>query len=103
MNDVSRFRRIDWLPVKKKRNFHLLNLVHRALYSPNWPAYVQLVKAQHKRTLRSSQATRLQIPLEKGTYQDAAATLFNAFLAKVRQCTDFKSYKTNVYKKHINS
>ena len=58
VNDVSRIRRIGWLPVKERRDFHLLNLGHKALYSPNWPTYVQLVKVQHKRTLRSSQATR---------------------------------------------
>ena len=103
MNYVSRIRRIGWLPVKERRDFHLLNLVHKALYSPNWPAYVQLVIVQHKRNLRSSQATRLQIPLEKSAFQDAAATLFNVLPAKLRQCTDFKSYKTDVYKKRINS
>ena len=103
MNDVSKIRRMGWLPVKEGRDFRLLNLVHKALYSPNWPTYVQLVIVQHIQTLRSSQATRLQIPLEKGTFQDAAATLFNTLPAKLRQCTDFKSYKTDVCKKLINS
>ena len=42
MNDVSKIRRMGWLPVKEGRDFHLLNLVHKALYSPNWPTYVQL-------------------------------------------------------------
>ena len=92
MNDVSRIRQIGCLPVKERRYFHLLNLVHKALYSPNWPTYVQLVKVQHKRTLRSSQATRLQIPLEKGTFQDATATHFKALPAKLRQCTALKSH-----------
>ncbi|KAK2562422.1 hypothetical protein P5673_014074 [Acropora cervicornis] len=83
VNDVSRIRQIGCLPVKERRYFHLLNLVHKALYSPNWPTYVQLVKVQHKRTLRSSQATRLQIPLEKGTFQDATATHFKALPANL--------------------
>ena len=103
MNDVRRIRQIGCLPLKERTHFQLLNLVHKALYSPTCPTYVQLVKIQHKRTLCSSQATRLQIPLEKGTFQDATATLFKAFPAKLRQCTDFKSYKTDVYKKLINS
>ena len=51
-----------------------------------------MVKVQHKRTLRSSQATRLQIPLEKGTFQDATATHYKALAAKLRQCTAFKSH-----------
>ena len=88
MNDVSRIRQIGCFPVKERTYFHPLNLVHKALYSPNWPTYVQLVKVQHKRTLRSSQATRLQIPLEK---RDATATHFKALPAKLRQCTAFKS------------
>ena len=40
VNDVSKIRRMGWLPVKEGRDFHLLNLVHKALYSPNWPIYV---------------------------------------------------------------
>ena len=40
MNDVSKIRRMDWFPVKEGRDLHLLNLVHKALYSPNWPTYV---------------------------------------------------------------
>ena len=35
VNDVSRIRRMGWLPVKEGRDFHLLNLVHKALYRPN--------------------------------------------------------------------
>ena len=92
MNNVSRIRQIGCLPVKERRYFHLLNLVHKALYRPNWPTYVQLVKVQRKRALHSSQATRLQIPLEKGTFQDAIATHFKALPAKLRQCTAFKLY-----------
>ena len=77
MNDESRIRRIGWLPVKERRDFHLLNLEHKALYSPKWPAYLQLVKIKQKRTLRSNQATRYNFhSIRKGHFSGCSSHSF---------------------------
>ena len=31
-------RSLGWLPITERRDFHLLKLAHKALYSSNWPA-----------------------------------------------------------------
>ena len=75
----------------KRFNFHVL--------LPNWPCYVLLDRVKHLRSLRSGAATRLIIPMERGTFQDSAAKLFNVLLANVRNCSDFKVYcgEVNAY------
>ena len=35
---------------------------------------------------------RLTIPMERGTFQDSAAKLFNVLPANIRNCSDFKVY-----------
>ena len=29
---------LGWLPIPERKDFHLLKLAHKALYSPDWPA-----------------------------------------------------------------
>ena len=48
------------------------------------------------RTLRSSSAVRLGIPLEKGTFQDSAAQLFNNLPEHIRVCSDFSNFCSDV-------
>ena len=82
-----------------KRDFHVLKLVHQALYSPSWPSYLPLDTVKHLRSLRSGAATRLTIQMERGTFQDSAAKLFNVLPANIRNCSDFKVYcrEVNAY------
>ena len=42
-----------------------------------WPTYLNLQRVSIVRELRSSDCIRLQVPLEKGTFQDTTAALFN--------------------------
>ena len=67
-NDIKDIVKIGWLPVRQRRDFHVLKLVHQALYSPSWPSYVPLDTVKHLRSLRSGAATRLIIPMERGTF-----------------------------------
>ena len=96
INDIVK---TGWLPVRQRRDFHVLKLVRRALYSPRWPSYVPLDTVKHLRSLRSGAATRLTIPMERGTFQDSAAKLFNVLPANIRNCSDFKVYcrEVNAY------
>ena len=68
VNDINDIVKIGWLPVRHRRDFHALKLVHQALYSPSWPSYVPLDTVKHLRALRSGIATRLIIPMERGTF-----------------------------------
>ena len=68
VNDINDIVKIGWLPVRQRRDFHVLKLVHQALYSPSWPSYVPLDTVKHLRSLRSGAATRLIIPMETGTF-----------------------------------
>ena len=99
VNDINDIVKIGWLPVRQRRDFHVLKLVHQALYSPSWPSYVPLDTVKHLRSLRSGAATRLIIPMERGTFQDSAAKLFNVLPANIRNCSDFKVYcrEVNAY------
>ena len=80
------------LPIKERRDWHLLKLTYKALYSKIWPSYLKLNPVVHSRTLRSSAAARLTVPLEKGTFQYSVAFIVKGLPEKLRQCKDFKSF-----------
>ena len=67
---------VGWLPERQRRDFHVPKLVHEALHSPSWPSYVSLDTVKHLRSLQSRAATRLIIPVERGTFQDSTAKFF---------------------------
>ena len=92
VDGINDLFKIGWLPVRQRRGFHVLKLVHQALYSPSLPSYVPLDTVKHLRSLRSGAATRLIIPMERGTFQDSAAKLFNVLPANIRNCSNFKVY-----------
>ena len=90
VNDINDIVKIWWLPVRQRRNFHVLKLVHQALRSPCWPSCVPLDTVKHLRSLRSGAATILIIPIKRGTSQDPAAKFLNFLPANSRNCSDFK-------------
>ena len=49
--------KLIWLPISERRDHRLACLAHRALYSTDWPAYLQL------------NALQLTVPKEAGTFQ----------------------------------
>ena len=95
VREITDIVKLGWLPVKERMDFHLLKLVHKALHSYSWPTYLELTRVNGMRTLRSSSATRLGIPLEKGTFQDTGAKLFNSLPAQLRSCRDYKIFCKN--------
>ena len=78
------FLKIGWLLIRQRRDFLVLKLVHQALYSSSWPSYIPLDTVKHLPSLRSGAATRLIIPMERGTFQDSAVKLFNVLPANIR-------------------
>ena len=39
VNDINDIVKIGWLPVRQRRDFHVLKLVHKAFHSPSWPSH----------------------------------------------------------------
>jgi hypothetical protein len=81
---------IGWLPIKERRDWHMLKMAHKALHQSPWPpAYLPLKIQSSERVLRSSAAMKFQVPLESGTFQDTASQLLNALPAELRNCEHF--------------
>ena len=92
VNDINDIVKIGWLPVRQQRDFRVLKLVHKALHSPSWPSYIPLDTVKHLRSLWSGAATRLIILLERGTFQDSAAKLFNVLPADIIETVVLSKY-----------
>ena len=80
--------KLKWLPISEHRDHRLACLAHRALYSTDWPAYLQLKQYLPARTLRSSDALQLTVPKEAGTFQYTCAKVFNSLPKDTRNTVD---------------
>ena len=76
VNDIGHTLKLNWLPAEERREFDLLKLIFKALHAKQWPLYLNL-ESLYCRSLRSSGSIRLQVSLERGTFQDTAAAVFN--------------------------
>ena len=96
VNDINDIVKIGWSPARQWRDFHVLKLVPKAnLHSPSWLSYVPLDTVKHLPSLQAGAATRLIIPMERGTFQDSAAKFFNALPANIRNCSDYAYLSNN--------
>ena len=93
--------KLGWMPIKERRENHLLNTVFKALHCNDWPSYLKLDIHDPTRTLRSSRETTLKVPLETGTFQDSASNVFSLPHA-ARNSVVFSDFKTQVKKYLIN-
>ena len=92
VNSISTILDLNWLPILELREYSLFKTIFKALYSDNWPSYLNLEVVKPIRHLRSSVAPRLYVPLVQGTFQHSAAIIFNQLPANIRNCKDFKEY-----------
>ena len=97
VNSVDSLFKLGWLPMRERRDWHLLKAVHKALYSNTWPQSLRLEKVKHTRTLRSSSHINLVTPLTRNTFQDCAATVFNSLPTEVKSCVDQKSFSKQTF------
>ena len=79
--------KLGWLPMKERREWHILKAAHKAIYSHDWPRNLQLEQVRHARNLRSSST----INHASDTFQHSAAALFNSLPSNVKCCDNFKS------------
>jgi hypothetical protein len=73
---------LGWLPILELRNYHLPKLAYKAMNCDDWPSYLILEECIPIRTLRSSSARRLVVPIISGNFQDEAARMFNSLPLK---------------------
>ena len=92
MNNIDSILKLGWLPMKERREWHILKAAHKALYSHDWPRNLQLEQVKHARNLRSSSTINLVIPHASDTFQYSAAALFNSLPSNVKCCDNFKFF-----------
>ena len=63
------------------------------------PSYLSIKEVAPVRNLRSNIAKRLAIPLEKNTFQDSSAKLFNSLPIHIRNSQNFNYFcrETSTY------
>ena len=92
VNNIDSFLKLGWLPMKERREWHVLKAAHKAIYSHDWPRNLQLEQVKHARNLRSSSTINLVIPYASDSFQYSAAALFNSLPSNVKCCDNFKSF-----------
>ena len=98
VNNIGDILKLNWLPVEERRDFNLLKLTFKALYFKQWPTYLNLQRVSIVRELRSSDCIRLQVPLEKGTFQDTTAILFNNLPKELKICDNLNLFTSRLFK-----
>ena len=98
VNNIGDILKLNWLPVEERRDFNLLKLTFKALYFKQWPTYLNLQRVSIVRELRSSHCIRLQVPLEKGTFQDTTAVLFNNLPKQLKICDNLNLFTSRLFK-----
>ena len=74
---------LGWLPIIELRDYSLFKTIFKALYSENWPSYLNLQVIKPIRHLRSDVAPRLYVPFVQGTFQHSAAMIVNELPANI--------------------
>lgn len=106
---ISEYRnKLKWLPIRLRRNAHILNLLYCVLFNPATPSYLkqrfQFLHSTHSRNLRSSQNLILSIPSHTTNFYGSsftvqAARLWNALPLDVRKAQSLPIFK-GLVKKH---
>ncbi|KAG7310019.1 hypothetical protein JYU34_004547 [Plutella xylostella] len=111
---ISEYRaRLKWLPIRLRRNTHILCLLYNVLNNPSSPAYLKckfsfLCSHSHGRELRSQENKLLSIPNHNAaSYSDSfamkAASLWNSLPVSVRLSPSLATFKINVKKHYFNT
>ena len=91
VNSISTTLGLGWLLILKLRDYSLLKAIFKALYTDNWPSYLNLHIVKPLRHLRNV-TPRLLVPPVQGTSQHSSAMVFNDLPVKIRNCLDFREY-----------
>ncbi|CAH2109011.1 unnamed protein product [Euphydryas editha] len=105
---VSAFRsKLKWLPIRFRRNLHVLSLLYCVLFHAKTPTYLKEkieFLGTHNKVLRSAENLTLRVPVHntkfyKTSFAVQAVQLWNALPLKIRQAQTLTSFK-NLVKEH---
>ena len=83
---------LGWLAIHERTEFELMRFAHKSIWDYSWPQYLRLELRTNNRSLRSSRAPLLTVPLETGTFQDCCAKIFNELPTQLRNVHDHRSF-----------
>lgn len=108
---ISQFRsQLKWLPIRHRRNAHVLSTLYNILYNPSAPSYLRNLfhfsRAQDK-PCRSNVRTSLAIPTHHSdffsySFTVHAARLWNALPYEVRDCPSLPVFKKRVKEHYLS-
>lgn len=102
---ISEFRsKLKWLPIRLRRNVHILSLLYCVLFKPTSPLYLKNKfefvgdHSIHSKVLRSSQNLTLRMPVHKtkyyrGSFVVQAIILWNTLPLHIRKAQSIASFK----------
>ena len=97
VNSFESLLKLGWLPVRERRDQHLLKMAHKALYSHNWPQTLGLEKVKHTRLLRSNSTVNLVVSHVSNTFRDTTARIFKTLPSGTKSCVDSKSFSKQAF------
>ncbi|KAJ0170700.1 hypothetical protein K1T71_013472 [Dendrolimus kikuchii] len=106
---ISEFRdKLKWLPIRLRRNAHILSLLYNILFNPKTPPYLKsrfhFLQDGHSRILRSSLNYRLRMPTHITQFYDKSFTaqavrLWNSLPQNIKQAKSVHSFN-DLVKQH---
>ncbi|CAH2091004.1 unnamed protein product [Euphydryas editha] len=104
---VSQYRSmLGWLPIKHRRNLHVLSLLYSTLFCPSTPLYLKerfsfLGNPSFHLNLRSQKDNKLSIPTSNSnsyynSFSIKAVRLWNELPAEIRQSPSISVFKNRV-------
>ncbi|CAK1577919.1 unnamed protein product [Parnassius mnemosyne] len=100
---ISEFRKqLKWLPIRLRRNTHILSTLYSVLFNPSTPHYLkdrfQYLSLTHNRFLRSSVNLSLSTPSHsssffKKSFTVTAVRLWNSLPLHIRRAQSLHSFK----------
>lgn len=107
---VSEFRaKLKWLPIRLRRNAHILSLLYTVLFNPSSPSYLkrrfEFIRDTHTISLRSTDNMQLMMPVHSTRFYDHSFTvqairLWNALPVRIRHAETLNSFK-RLIKEHF--
>ncbi|KAG6453237.1 hypothetical protein O3G_MSEX008037 [Manduca sexta] len=109
---ISKFRsKLKWLPIRLRRNTHVLSLLYNILFNPSSPHYLKdhfhFLHESHALSLRSSENLKLRTPLHGSAFFDNSFTvqavrLWNALPLSIRQAPSLNVFKEKVKSHYLS-
>ena len=75
---------LGWLPMKERRDWHLVKLAFKYISDRNKPEYIDISLKENSRHLRSSSAPLIATSTESKTLRNNAADIFNKMPNAIR-------------------